>query len=183
MRFCVISIIAGALVLAAAGKEREAVPKTEMPKREIDSWIGTAGKAESPRFTRDPATKVSWVREVAVSTMVGCEMILKEKSFAPFELVEDRSGPYYRVKGESLMLRKLLGGDTEMPPEGTKFFLVRAVYLHPLTGSFTVYFQDGDLFVEHGSLGNFMPPMKRAALVVALPEEPRSVTVRATMAR
>lgn len=172
-----IPLCAGAALLAAAGTG-------EAPPEEwVDSWSGSTAAGEKPLFSRNVASKVEWVREVSVSMMVGCEMALRERSIAPFEIAEDRDGPYHRIAGTSLMLRKLLGGGTDRPPDGAKLFLVRAVFLHPLTGAFGVYFEDGNLLVEHGCLGNFRTPMKRSALIVALPAEPSSVTVRCRMAR
>jgi hypothetical protein len=154
-----------------------------LPREWVDSWSGTTPDGKGHRFSRNRSTRVDWAREVAVSTMAACEGILKEKSLAPFELTQDRTGPYYRIAGGSLVLRKLLGGGTEMPPEGTRLFLVRAVYFHPLTGGFSAYYEDGNLLVEHGCLGGSWTPMKRSALVIALPAEPVSVTVRCSMAR
>ena len=175
-----LSLLTGAMLLVLTASPQE---PNSPPKDGKDPWAGTTEKGGMPRFSRKASTKVAWVREVAVSTMVGCEMILKEKSCAPIVKVESRNGSYYKVAGESMTLEKLLGGSTEVPPEGTKLYLVRAVYLHPLTGYFAAYFEDGKLFVEHGSLGNFRPPVKRSALVVALPVEPTSVTVRCDMAQ
>jgi len=166
----------------AKGKARSTAKEREkLPKEYIDPWAGTTAQGQAPRFSRSPSTKVEWVREVAVSMMAACEQVLKEKSCVPLDLVEERSGPCYMIPRVGSM-EKVLGGGKEKPPEGMKPYLVRAVYFQPLTGGFWIHLEDGNLLVSHSCLGNFWTPMKRTALVVALPSEPKTVTVRCSMA-
>ena len=65
-------------------------------------------------------------------------------------------------------------------PGSHSLYLVRGVYLNH--GAFDAYFDGRDLTVHHGSLGRRAVPMKRQPLVVALPTQPQTVYVIASMA-
>jgi hypothetical protein len=62
-------------------------------------------------------------------------------------------------------------------------FLVRAVYVNPLTGGYRIKLLEGDLHVHHGSLGSSNRPKRRVALVVFLPERPANVYVTCSTAK
>ena len=62
------------------------------------------------------------------------------------------------------------------PTTGRTLYLVRAVFGHGGTGSFSVHSLGPDLYVEHGSLGGF-DTYTRSALVLSLPEPPKHVLI------
>ena len=115
-------------------------------------------------ISEDDETEVKWVREVVVSGLSIAERLL-EKS----PIVEVEPNEIYRL---------LRHAAPDGPPAGKKLFLVRAVFFSPDTGGFVVYYEKGKLLVDHGCLGHSPEPMKRSAIIVALPERPAEVFVR-----
>lgn len=61
-------------------------------------------------------------------------------------------------------------------------YLVRAVAKNEATGGFYASVCEGDLYVEHGSLGRSVPPSTRVPLVVFLRQPPSRVFVTWSMA-
>ena len=57
------------------------------------------------------------------------------------------------------------------------FYLVRAVALNENNGAYSVSTREDSLWVHHGCMGVVPVWMKRRALVVQLPREPRRVYV------
>lgn len=62
-------------------------------------------------------------------------------------------------------------------------YLVRAVAKNEATGHFYASMCEGDLYVEHGSLGHSVPPSTRVPLLVFLSQPPNRVFVTWSMAK
>ena len=77
---------------------------------------------------------------------------------------------------------KELTGRSLSPANGKSLYLVRAVYLNRETGGFTATSAENELLVHHGCMGGSAVPMKRTALVIPLPQKPRTVFVDCSMA-
>jgi len=76
-----------------------------------------------------------------------------------------------------------LAGVEVTPGPGMRFYLVRAVYLNEGTGTFQLRLAGTELEVHHGSLSRGAMPMKRAALIAQLKEQPTEVYVTCSMAQ
>jgi len=103
-----------------------------------------------------PETRYS---EVQITKLMTAVDTLNEKSAIPLsdELAKYYAGPFFKAEN------------------GFTPFLVRGLFAN-YTGMFFVFWSDGELSVEHYSLGsNFNPEF--CPLVVNLPSEPRKVFV------
>ena len=69
------------------------------------------------------------------------------------------------------------------PPPNLHPFLVRAIAANEGTGRFSVYLQEGNLLVRHGSLGHYVRPIKHRPLVIWLTQPPHTVYVSLSVAR
>jgi hypothetical protein len=162
----ILSLLAANLILFGAEEKKE-------------PWYRPPG-SPGPAFSQEEKTRIPWIREISASAFRESEPGLCEKAAIPFKKYEfqtDHPPDRYVLDGQGLTFQKLLGGSMESPPEGAKLFLVRAVYYNPGTGGFSAYMENGKLLVQHHCLGKKSVPMKRTALVMALPEAPKEVYV------
>lgn len=75
-----------------------------------------------------------------------------------------------------------LAGEHIAPVPGTRFYLVRSVYLNKYTGAYRVIVGDGNVWVRHGSLGHHAVPMGRQVLILQLSDAPREIFASCSMA-
>lgn len=72
-------------------------------------------------------------------------------------------------------------GHSYHPRDGSKAYLVRGAFAN-YTGQFSLFFKDGDLLIQHMSLGRNAVP-QFCPLIVQLPTPPKRILVRISGAR
>jgi hypothetical protein len=97
--------------------------------------------------------------EVRITRLMSAVDELKEKSVIP-------------LTGE---MARYYAGTAFKPGKGKKSFLVRGLFAN-YTGKFALFWKDGQLLVEHDSLGKHFNP-QFCPLIVNLPAEPASIFV------
>jgi hypothetical protein len=132
-----------------------------------DPWY--SAPPDDVSFSLDESTEVDSLWEVSVSSLGYAESLLERESVVRVDDDEELVSLNFGVKGISV-------------PAGRTIYLARAVYLWPETGGFSAYFEDGSLLVRHDCLGRHPAPMKRTALLLALPEAPRRTFIVCRMA-
>jgi hypothetical protein len=67
-------------------------------------------------------------------------------------------------------------GHSYRPRDGSKAYLVRGAFAN-YTGQFSLYFEDGNLLIQHMSLGRNAVP-QFCPLIVQLPSPPKKILIR-----
>jgi hypothetical protein len=132
----------------------------------VDAWYDPP--ADTMTFVRGGVMEMNRakIHEVAESHQKEAIELLRDASCV---LVSDEAASVF------------LGG--KLPEHASeRFYLVRAVRLNPLMGSFSVRELEGQLLVQHDSLGRSLLPMKREALLLQLKNQPKRVFVTCGMA-
>lgn len=121
-----------------------------------DSWYNAL-----PRNSMDEAAQIdrSLMHEVPASIFPEAEKMLKDVSVV--ELTDTEAAHF--------------AGASFIPQQGTKPYLIRAIYLNLGTGGYELFVGKDGVLVKQGCLGRHALPMKRSTLVVQLKSKPKNV--------
>jgi hypothetical protein len=141
------------------------------------------------RIAATDAIAVGWLRHPSSETSAETTERHSAPHLSPFLFEEATSYETLRLlESEPLVAldreqaARFARSDVASLPPGMPF-LVRAVYVNLLTGGYRIKLVKGDLYVQHGSLGSYDRPKRRAALVVFLTERPANVYVTCSTAK
>jgi hypothetical protein len=155
----ILSMVLGASLAGCSVNKPEAFTDSSgFQTDQNDTWIQERPNGDLGKWWRGRIQDETWY-EVVPPKLTRAIQLLAERPIRALSQVEAQSfaGKHYRC------------------PEGLTPYLVRAIYGQGATGGYSLSRFEGELLVQHSSLGS--PVYHRAALVVNLPSEPQRLFI------